>query len=256
LNRNVANIIRHMMDEWIPPAIRDSRWFMWPFFWVAYRGKNIAEVMDFKKLVYGFSPEKYADFYRNLDTISRNRKTDLNAQSLRYILDNVDASARSLIDVGSGNGFLLRKIHERHPGLDLTGFDIAEEDDPRGVYEYVQGDIENMPFPDKSFDVVVSSHTLEHLLKPERCIAELIRIAKRQLFIVTPCQRYYYYTLDEHVNFFPFKEKLTSLIPLQDYWCEKLGGDWAYLGRPDAPSDTEPRDAHGQASPSVVREQR
>jgi len=231
VNRNLTNLIRHVMDEWIPPVIRDSRWFMWPFFFFAYRGKNIAQVMDFKKLVYELSPEQYADFYRNLDTVSRNRKTDLNGPSLRFILDNIDASAHSVIDVGSGNGFLLRKIHERHPHLSLTGFDIANEDDPGGVYEYVQGDIENMSFPDKSFDVVVSSHTLEHLLKPERCIAELIRIARRQLFIVTPCQRYYYYTLDEHVNFFPFEERLTSLIPLERYTCDKLGGDWVYLGQ-------------------------
>ena len=74
----------------------------------------------------------------------------------------------------------------------------------------MKGRIETLPFADKSFDVVTCSHTVEHLVNLERCISELVRVARKQIFIVTPKQRYFYYTLDEHVNFFPFKEKLTS----------------------------------------------
>ncbi|HLG04124.1 MAG TPA: methyltransferase domain-containing protein [Bacteroidia bacterium] len=232
MNRDLTNIIRYFMDEWIPAAIRDSRWFMYPFYYIAYRGKNLREVMDFKSRVHAFTPEDYDRFYNNLDTISRNRATDLNKPGLAYILKNIDPSAETLIDVGSGNGFLLRKIHERHPKLKLTGFDIKDTDEnAEGIYNYVKGNIEQMPFPDKSFDIVTCSHTVEHLPKLAQCLAELIRIARKQIFIVTPCQRYFYYTLDEHVNFFPFKEKLVSEIPLKNYACEKLNGDWVYEGK-------------------------
>jgi ubiquinone/menaquinone biosynthesis C-methylase UbiE len=232
VNRDVTNVIRYVMDEWIPPVIRDSRWFMYPFFYFAYRGRNIREVMDFKSRVYSFTPADYDRFYNNLNTISRNRVTDLNTPGLNFILDHIDPAAETLIDVGSGNGFLLKQIHARHPKLKLWGFDIKDKDDnAKGIYDYVKGNIERMPFADKSFDVVTCSHTVEHLVDLEKCISELVRIARKQIFIVTPCQRYYYYTLDEHVNFFPFKEKLTSVIPLTDFTCEKLKGDWAYLGR-------------------------
>lgn len=230
MNRDLTNVIRYFMDEWVPAAIRDSRWFMYPFFYFAYRGKNIREVMDFKSRVHSFTPADYDRFYNNLDTISRNRVTDLNKPSLRFILDKIDPSAKTLIDVGSGNGFLLRQIHERHPGLQLTGFDIKDKDDST-VYNYVKGNIEEMPFPDKSFDVVTCSHTVEHLVKLEQCMKELVRIARKQVFIVTPCQRYFYYTLDEHVNFFTFKEELTSKIPMKNFSCEKMNGDWVFLGK-------------------------
>jgi len=232
MNRDVTNVLRYFMDEWIPPVIRDSRWFMYPFFWIAYRGKNLPEVMDFKSRVHSFTPEDYDRFYNNLDTISRNRITDLNKPSLRFILDNIDPSARTLIDVGSGNGFLLRTIHKRHPNLELTGFDIKDKDDST-AYSYVKGNIERMPFADKSFDIVTCSHTVEHLIRLERCMAELVRIARKQVLIVTPCQRYYYHTLDEHVNFFPFREALTATIPLKNFSCEKVKGDWVYLGKID-----------------------
>ncbi len=233
MNRRLTNAIRYIMDEWIPPVIRDSRWFMYPFYWIAYRGKNIREVMDFKSRVYSFTPEDYIRFYNNLDTISRNRATDLNKPSLDFILSKIDPTAKTLIDVGSGNGYLLREIHKRHPNLQLTGFDILDKNETGGIYHYQKGNIDRMPFPDKSFDVVTCCHTVEHLIRLEQCISELIRIARQQLFIVTPCQRYFYYTLDEHVNFFPFREKLTSVIPLKKFTCEKKSGDWVYLGMPE-----------------------
>lgn len=227
MNRDTANRIRYLMDEWIPAFIRNSKWFMYPFYLWAYRGKNIKQVMDFKRHVHSFTPEEYAHFYNNLDTSSRNRKTDLNKGCLQFILAHIDPTAETLIDVGSGNGHLLETIHKRHPQIRLTGLDLLDNHQS-DTYAYVKGNLEALPFPDKSFDVVTCSHVIEHLLSLETCIAELIRITRKQLFIVTPCQRYFYYTLDEHIHFFPTKENLIEILPLKKYTCQKLNGDWAY----------------------------
>jgi ubiquinone/menaquinone biosynthesis C-methylase UbiE len=231
MNRRLTNAIRFVMDELIPPFIRDSKAFMYPFYLFAYRGKNIKEVMQFKTKVYTYSPEEYTDFYNGLNTISRNRATDLNQACIDFILDKIDPTAKSLVDIGCGGGYLLNKIHERHPSIALTGFDLKEPE-KHEVFDFVHGNVERLPFEDHSIDVVVCCHTVEHLIKLDLCISELIRITRKQLFIVTPCQRYFYYTLDEHVNFFPQKESLTSKIPLTEFTCEKLQGDWAYLGTP------------------------
>ena len=65
---------------------------------------------------------------------------------------------------------------------------------------------------------------------PEKAISEIKRVAKRQVVIVVPKQRYFYYTLDQHVNFFPLKEKLQHLIGMDRSSCHKIWGDWVYLG--------------------------
>jgi ubiquinone/menaquinone biosynthesis C-methylase UbiE len=231
MNRRLTNAIRFVMDELIPPFIRDSKVFMYPFYLFAYRGKNIKEVMHFKTKVYDYTPEEYSDFYNGLNTISRNRATDLNQECIDFILDKIDPTANTLVDIGCGGGYLLNKIHERHPSIALTGFDIKAPE-KNEVFDFVHGNVELLPFEDHAIDVVVCCHTVEHLIKLDLCISELIRITGKQLFIVTPCQRYFYYTLDEHVNFFPQKESLTSKIPLTEFTCEKLQGDWAYLGTP------------------------
>lgn len=230
MNRRITNSIRFVMDELIPPFIRDSKIFMYPFYVFAYRGKDINEVMNFKKNVYSYTEEEYADFYRGLNTISRNRKTDLNQGCIDFILNNLDDTEETVIDIGCGNGFMLNEISKKKPNKSLFGYDLKK---PEGktVYEFIQGNVEKLPFEDNSFDTVICCHTVEHLLSLELCINELVRITKKQLIIVTPCQRYFYYTLDEHVNFFPYEKKLSSVIPMENYTCEKIQGDWAYLGK-------------------------
>lgn len=230
MNRRLTNSIRFVMDELVPPFIRDSKLFMYPFFYFAYRGKNLKEVMNFKTNVYNYTEKEYSDFYNGLDTISRNRKTDLNQGCIDAILNLLDDSEQKIIDIGCGNGFLLEEIARTKKNKTLVGFDLKKPTTERS-YEFVSGNVESLPFEDNSFDVVLCNHTVEHLLSVDQCINELKRITKGSLIIVTPCQRYFYYTLDEHVNFFPYEEKLTSIIPFSNYSCKKIQGDWMYVGK-------------------------
>lgn len=229
MNRKLTNTIRFVMDELIPPFIRDSKIFMYPFFYLAYRGRNIKEMMEFKTNVYTYTPEQYAHLYNNLNSISRNRKTDLNQASIDFILKELENEKGKIIDIGCGSGYLLNLIGEKFPHIQRTGFDIKSASGNES-FDFVEGNLEQLPFEDNSFDVVICCHTIEHLLKLDLCIKELQRITKKKLIVVTPCQRYFYYTLDEHVNFFPLKEQLTNLFSLPINKCQSLQGDWGYVG--------------------------
>ena len=54
-------------------------------------------------------------------------------------------------------------------------------------------------------------------------------MARKQIFIVTPKQRYFYYTLDEEVNLCSIKE-LMSAIPFVYYLFDDIKGDRVSLG--------------------------
>jgi ubiquinone/menaquinone biosynthesis C-methylase UbiE len=218
------------MDEFMPPIIRDSRWFMFPFFWFAYRGKLIKEAMEFKSRVATMTPQDYAHFYESIDTISRNRETDLNAQCLRTILNKIPDGPVTILDAGCGNGFLLRAIGARYPKADLHGLDIKTPS-KRIPGVFTRGSVDAIPFPDKAFDMVICTHTLEHILHLERVVKELKRVGRNILIVVVPKQRPFYYTIDEHVQFFFYREQLTAAIGLQNHECTSLGGDWFYRGR-------------------------
>ena len=229
MNRRFTNIIRYCMDEFIPPIVRNSRWFMRPFYWIAYRGRDIQEKMDFKTLVKNFTPAQYKDFYARLRSISRSRQTDLSESNIRFILKNIDPGTHSLLDVGCGKGYLLQKINEQYPGIEVAGMDVVNAMSDKSISFY-ERDISATGFPSNHFDTVICTHTIEHLVNLQECIEELVRITKKHLIIVTPCQRYFYYTLDEHVNFFPKKEMLECLFPFTSYVCKKVGLDWVYIG--------------------------
>lgn len=43
-----------------------------------------------------------------------------------------------------------------------------------------------LPFPNKSFDFVISSHVIEHFWDPVKAINEWLRVAKRYVYIICP----------------------------------------------------------------------
>jgi SAM-dependent methyltransferase len=45
---------------------------------------------------------------------------------------------------------------------------------------------DNLPFPDKSFDFVISSHVIEHFYNPLKVLKEWERVARRFIFIICP----------------------------------------------------------------------
>ena len=59
------------MDECLPPVLRDNRWFMYPFFMIAYRSWDVRRAMDFKRNVAHMTQADYARYYTSIRSISR-----------------------------------------------------------------------------------------------------------------------------------------------------------------------------------------
>ena len=121
--------------------------------------------------------------------------------------------------------------HERYKNLKRTGCDLYDSVPTLKNADYVKGSIYELPFADNSFDIVTCHHTIEHLRELPDAIKELKRVAKKQLIIVTPRQRYYYYTMDMHLNFYPIASYLQEAIQIEDNVCKDIHGDWVYLGK-------------------------
>lgn len=227
MNRMCTNAIRFLMDECLPPLIRDNRLLMYPLYWLAYGRTNIAQVMDFKRSVQTFTPQDYVAFYRSLNSFSRKRATDLSGACVRRIVERLQPSQRSFLDVGCGSGYLLRAVQARYPGMRAVGCDVSPPKDLRGI-EFAYAHLPRLPFADQAFDTVSCCHTLEHVLDLAGAWRELERVTRRQLLVVVPRQRYYYYTLDEHVHFFPDESSLVQVFGLagRRFELDRIWGDW------------------------------
>jgi ubiquinone/menaquinone biosynthesis C-methylase UbiE len=96
----------------------------------------------------------------------------------------------SVLDVGCGKGFMLKDFSLRLPGATLAGVDISsyaiEHADP-DVVDLVQvGDAADLPFPDDSFDLVISINTVHNLDRDGclRAFAEIQRVSRGNAFVM------------------------------------------------------------------------
>lgn len=93
----------------------------------------------------------------------------------------------AVLDVGTGPGVLLVELARRRPDLRLTGVDLspdmvaAAERNARPFGDRITvrvADVADLPFPDGSFDLVVSSLSLHHWDQPEAAVAQLARVLR------------------------------------------------------------------------------
>jgi len=90
------------------------------------------------------------------------------------------AGARSLLDVGTGEGQIARLASEggttRVIGVDPTLAQIGEAAKRGGGPAYARGEASSLPFPDASFDAVVACLVFEHIPAVDAAIDEVARV--------------------------------------------------------------------------------
>ena len=98
-----------------------------------------------------------------------------------------------VLDVGCAKGFLVKDLVAL--GIDAYGVDVSKyalmNCEPEVVGRLQIGDAESLPFPDKSFDAVLSINTI-HNLSRDRCksaLQEIQRLAPGRGFVQTDSYR-------------------------------------------------------------------
>ena len=101
----------------------------------------------------------------------------------------------SILDVGCGKGFLLYEFTQVIPGVTIAGIDVstyAIEHAKEEVKPFLKvGNAVSLPWPDKTFDFVVSITTLHNLHNYElsQAVREIERVGKREKHIIIEAYR-------------------------------------------------------------------
>lgn len=97
---------------------------------------------------------------------------------------------RSVLDIGCGDGFLLKKLKEKNNGIKALGVDISpvaiEKSKINGIECTLLDITEELPFQDNSFESVLLLDVLEHLFQPEPVLKEAVRVAEKYVYISVP----------------------------------------------------------------------
>lgn len=101
-------------------------------------------------------------------------------------------SYQHVLDVGCGDGELLRSIRpeSHYTGIDISPTQIAYIKSHMKTFRHIhtgtisllRSDAVPLPFPSRSFDLVLACDVLEHVLDPLRLIADIKRVLKPKGF--------------------------------------------------------------------------
>ena len=140
-----------------------------------------------------------------------------------------------VLDVGCGKAHLLYEMHSTLPGLEVRGLDVSDyalthaKEEVRQFLD--QGDARELPYPDDSFDLVISLTTLHNLAIDglEQALREIERVKRGNSYIVVES----YLTEEEKANLLNWQLTCECFFtPAEWEWLfERFGytGDYSFI---------------------------
>lgn len=92
-----------------------------------------------------------------------------------------------ILDVGCGPGLLTKEFVLRSRAFSVTGIDISrvaigmakKNCKEFSNASFMAGNVDHLPFPSDSFDIVVCKDTLHHFSDPKKAMREMLRVVKK-----------------------------------------------------------------------------
>jgi SAM-dependent methyltransferase len=140
-----------------------------------------------------------------------------------------------VLDVGCGKGFLLYDLSQVLPGLDVQGIDISsyavEHAKPEIKDRLQVASANSLPFPDDTFDLVISITTLHNLYCYDlfAALGEIERVSRRSKYVCVESYR----NEDEKANLLYWQLTCEGFYtPAEWEWWFKLTGytgDYSFI---------------------------
>jgi 2-polyprenyl-3-methyl-5-hydroxy-6-metoxy-1,4-benzoquinol methylase len=127
------------------------------------------------------------DKYASRNPVERRLVTGFFEALDRALADDAPAT---VLEVGVGEGEVSSRLQRSFPGAHFVGVDLPDAGlaanwrarDIVGLF----GDIGRLPFPPKSFDLVLAIEVLEHVEHPADAVAELARVGRGSFVLSVP----------------------------------------------------------------------
>jgi len=124
-----------------------------------------------------------------------------------YVISKVSKSVGSILDVGCGRAWVAK--HYLSKSINVYSLDISVTNPAKAMEIYpsvnhkgIVADSFHLPITDESFDCIIASEIIEHVIDPAAFVKELFRVLKKdgKLIITTPYKEKIIYYLCIHCN--------------------------------------------------------
>jgi len=171
------------------------------------------------------------DYLRKVNQILNYEPDPAFARRAGIIFENLNLFGdEKVLEIGCGRGFYLKTLIEIFPDLKITGIDLKEEYLSTAKkfinnekIELLKADATKLPFKNETFDRIIASEILEHIIDDQKAISEIFRVLKPEglVMITVPNKNYPFFW--DPLNW--ILEKLIHWhLPANIWW---LAGLWA-----------------------------
>ena len=218
MKRDYVCMLRIFIDSF-PSFIRNSRLL----FRIAKKVFGLPDSLFyfrekfFQGKIVDLKPYYELDNSKSLNRISP--QTDINSKHLNYIFKELNVFKPSqVLDIGCGDGYLLNQFRRISKDINLTGIDFQTNNQniKNSKINFIEGDIhqELMKLKSNSFDFVLCTHVLEHLINPSLVVKEIRRICSGPLIIICPLEKKFKWGFNYHVQFFHNSKSFINFLNL------------------------------------------
>jgi ubiquinone/menaquinone biosynthesis C-methylase UbiE len=124
-----------------------------------------------------------------------------------YIISKIPKDVNSILDVGCGKGWVAKEFLPKRKqvyslDISVTNPSIVKKLYPSSKHFAITADSFHLPFNNDTFDCIIASEVIEHVVDPAGFVKELFRVVKKggSLIITTPYKEKLIYYLCIHCN--------------------------------------------------------
>jgi len=163
--------------------------------------------------------DKLAEFYHKKRLKGKTFNQLIERPASFALLGNV--KRKKVLDAGCGSGIysnLLAKKGAKVSGLELSKemLDIAKDYCKYYKIDFKQGSIDNIPYKNNSFDIILSSLVIHYLKNPEKAFKEFNRVLKKNGTLVFSTHHPVFAAMHDLK-----KVRGKNIMSIEDYFKEK-----------------------------------
>lgn len=110
------------------------------------------------------------------------------------ILNQIASNSKRIIDLGCGEGtrlsLLKTESSSKLVGVDISSTALKIAKKAHKNIEFIEADLEKLPFKDEEFDLVYSAYVLEHISDPNKVVNEAVRVLSEKGYLILIAPNY------------------------------------------------------------------